>query len=221
MSTETGQQPPNTNDEEKAPLLRYAVAARVSELQTGYIDDRPDAVASLARLRRGAGKLPADTPELWGDKVDLADCRYPAAKDDQAETAIHIAMSLFALHQQSHRASRMHQGAAKRGEISRQRDLGWAVRELTFGTESGEPARRRLVQAGKAVSIESLALRLRGLVQLLRGAQVPLDYGLLAHHLLLAQQTGMHEVRRAWGRGYSVYTPPTLQADNPHTNGSE
>ncbi len=42
------------------------VDQRVREIQEGYRLDNPRAVATLARLRRGAGKEIGDTPDLWG-----------------------------------------------------------------------------------------------------------------------------------------------------------
>src|SRR5690606_37421926 len=47
-------------------LVAHVVGEYVSELQRGYLDDHSVAVAALAQLRRGAGKLIQDVPDLWG-----------------------------------------------------------------------------------------------------------------------------------------------------------
>lgn len=188
-----------------------AVDRRVGSLQGGYIADTSSAVADLARLRGGAGKLPHDTPELWGITCDIADYTGPGwseGDENQADTAVHIALTLYALHQQSHREHRMHQYPTRNNGRAQYHDVGRAVRALMSGPEIEEPLRQRLVQAGKATSVATLAFRLRGIVQLLRRDAVPLDYGLLADHLFLWQRPGgRSRVRAAWGRGFTTHRP--------------
>lgn len=176
------------------------VEDRIRPLQDGYLADRSDAVAALAQLRRGAGKPIEATPELWGLTCDERLYSSSPRLDDQesfpAEVAAHIALTLYAVHQQS-RTERMHLPG---------RDLGGAVRRLMPGSDIDEPLRKRFVQAGSASTIDSLAYRLRALVTLLRRDGIPLDYGLLADQLHQAQQPGgMTTVRRAWGRGFHAY----------------
>ncbi|MDI9581296.1 MAG: type I-E CRISPR-associated protein Cse2/CasB, partial [Thermobispora sp.] len=132
----------------------------VSELQAGYLADQSWAVASLAQLRRGAGKLPQDVPELWGmtgaERL-FADETLSEAKAAQAETAMFLAVTLYALHQQS-QAEPMHRPGV---------ELGEAVRRL-MGDEIDEPIRRRLVRVGTAATRDALATRLREIITLLR-----------------------------------------------------
>ena len=58
--------------------------------------------ARLARLRRGIGKAPGELPELWGEFLNgLPEELFrknEALKN--AEWAIYISLTLFALHQQ-------------------------------------------------------------------------------------------------------------------------
>jgi len=207
-----------TDTERTTPLTwvgRY-VDQRVRELQEGYRLDRPDAVAALARLRRGAGKQIEDTPELWGLVLD--DRFYEDAPPvgegamREAENAVHIALTLYAVHQQSRRDDRMHQPG---------RDLGGAVRRLMPSGEIDEPLRRRFVQAGSAATTAALAQRLRELVTLLRRDAVPLDYGLLAdqiHQFRIPE--GAKRVRASWGRGFHAYRPKADDRPAPGTDTS-
>jgi CRISPR system Cascade subunit CasB len=186
-----------------------------SRLQSGYLADRSSVVAELARLRRGVGEPSGAVPDLWGLTANESLCgrrsvgerlRKPDADSpSDAEEAAHIALTLYATHQQSHHDRRMH---------VRGRTLGGAVRRLMPPGEIEESIRRRFVQAGNAHTVEVLAQRLRELVLLLRREAIPLDYGLLADQLVLAQDPQRREwVRRAWGRSFHAYRPPHADAD--------
>src|SRR5262249_34285892 len=91
-----------------------SAAQHIAQLQRGYRQDRPGAVAALARIRRGAGKPPGEIPDLWGlTGTDLLFIAAPGwgegARMVRAENAMHVAVTLWALHQQSHREADMHQ----------------------------------------------------------------------------------------------------------------
>ena len=166
-------------------LLRDLVHDRssddfVSELQDGYLRDTSTAVGRLAQLRRGAGKLPQDVPELWG--LTGAERLYQEqfaqrGPGDPAEAAAFLAVTLYALHQQSRPNQGMHCPASNSGA---------AVRRLMPPGEIDEPIRRRFVRVGTASSPESLAYRLREIISLLRRDSIPLDYALLAEQLYQA-----------------------------------
>ncbi|MFW6724146.1 type I-E CRISPR-associated protein Cse2/CasB [Streptomyces sp. MAR4 CNY-716] len=195
----------------------------IRRLQYGYREDAPAAVATLARLRRGAGRPVLDVPDLWGmtgieELAELPEGERRGLDLDRAEQSLHLCLTLWALHQQGHRDTGMH---------VRRRGLGWAVRELmtahgtgktppattdaqgtgnrTPAAELNEPLRRRLVRAGTAGTPGVLAQRLREIVLLLRREAVPLDYGLLADQLYRWQQPAhAAQVRRAWGRDFHL-----------------
>lgn len=185
------------------------VDARIRPLQGGYMKDRPEAVALLAKLRRGAGRTLEDVPELLGLTLDHDFYeKFPVGHPhvEAAEAAAHEALTLYALHQQSKRDQGMH----RRG-----RDLGGAVRRLMPGGTIDEPLRRRFVQAGSAVDDGVRLDRLRGIVKLLRAADIPLDYGLLADQLyaIRAFKDGPARVRAAWGRGFQSFRPAPAEED--------
>ncbi|GAA2699139.1 type I-E CRISPR-associated protein Cse2/CasB [Nonomuraea recticatena] len=185
-----------------AQVVQAIAGDFITDLQKGYLADQSWAVALLARLRRGAGKLPQDVPDLWGmtgtDRLYESDLNE--ADMVRAETALFVTVTLYALHQQSRTDKGMHR---------RNIELGEAVRRLMPKGEIDEPIRRRFVRVGTAGTRQTLAQRLREIVSLLRGESISLDYALLAGQLYQAQHPdGMREVRQRWGRSFHAYRPP-------------
>lgn len=168
------------------------------------------AVGTLARLRRGAGKRIEDVPELCDltcEPLYSDDRPLPDHEIEPAEYAAHTALTLYALHQQSHRDMGMHQPGI---------DLGEAVRRLMPGSEIDERIRERFVKTRRA-PLDALPVRLRELVTLLRGASpaIPLDYARLADQLYHAKRTGgLRAVRLQWGRGFQAYRHPSHERDD-------
>lgn len=201
---------PSTERRPIAEVVGEVAGAFIADLQRGYLADRSSAVAALAQLRRGAGKVPEDVPELWGvsgteELLNRQD--WSEREKARAEAAHFLAVTLYALHQQS----RINQGMHRRGA-----ELGTAVRQLMPGGDIDEPIRRRFVRLGTATTGDALADRLRGIVSLLRRESIPLDYDLLAGQLYQAQvPDGMREVRRRWGRGFHSYRPNVSPTDAP------
>ncbi|MFD3442361.1 type I-E CRISPR-associated protein Cse2/CasB [Streptomyces sp. NPDC058685] len=185
--------------------LRQLAAAHITPLQEGYLRDDSKAVAALARLRRGAGKEAGQLPDLWalvdtGPLHTVPDGARPLDEEalTRAEDALHAALTLWALHQQS-RPTRMHQP----GSRQRPTGLGTAVRRLMPADDIDEPLLKRLVRAGTAPDLTSLAQRLRDIVLLLRREDIPLDYALLTSQLYRWQYPGGPDtVRREWGRSF-------------------
>ncbi|MFI7122188.1 type I-E CRISPR-associated protein Cse2/CasB [Amycolatopsis sp. NPDC049868] len=178
--------------------------ARISALQQGYLSNRSDSVAALARLRRAVGKPP-------GSVFDVLDYTMAAEfvgdwrgdNPSWAEVAAHHAMTLYSVHQQSQRKP-MH---------VRDRTLGTAVRRLIPESEykPTHAVARRFAMLGTADSLSELIHHLRGIVQLLRTASIPIDYGRLTEDLVTWQRDGGPErVRLRWGRDFHLppATPP-------------
>lgn len=187
---------------------------QISTLQRSFLRDDPRAVATLARLRRGVGQGYAHVPDLWG-LLDI-DAVYEADASEtelaRIENAVHSAATLWALHQQGRRDRGMHKPDGTQ--------LGSAVRQL-IGDDVDAPARKRLVRAGGATTLDSLAQRLRELVVLLRDKQLPLDYGVLADQLHHWQRPGgPGDVRRDWGRSFHIRRSAAA-SDAPTTDTEE
>lgn len=189
--------------------------AEIARLQVGYLKDKPVAVATLARLRRGAGKNASALPDLWG-LIDLDKLYAPenrALRLESAENAVYAAVTLWCLHQQS-RGVEMHEAKGI--------GVGAAVRKLMGSGEIDEPVRKRFVRVGSAPNFALLTSRLREIVQLLRRDAISLDYALLADQLYRWQQPGGPEkVRREWGRSFHATWSQKPDPNPAATTGSD
>lgn len=190
----------------------------VGAYQRGYRADESFSVAAVARLRRGVGKPPEELPDLWGLTGLDAIFQSAAIRDrdrERAADAAHVAITLWALHQQSNRQTGMH--------TTNGRDLGEAVRRLMPPGDLDEPILRRFVQAGAAASPVALTGRLRDLVVLLKREEIALDYGVLADQIFQWHEPGgPSRVRRSWGRSFHAYrarttTDPATTSTSPTT----
>lgn len=192
------------------------VAGVVFGLQHRLLRDQPDpdAISTLARLRRGIGAEPGSdyTLERYTWVPDRLVGYVPDKGPADTEYAVHDAITLYALHQQSQRQG-MHQSG---------NGLGTAVSRLVDKSAGPEGVRRRFAALGTASNYQEAIYHLRGLITMLRGAEIPLDYGLLADDLLaLRTPYGAQRVRAAWGREFFRTRPrgnPTTDADKE--NGS-
>lgn len=174
------------------------VARTIARLQTRLLAPTPhqEAIAVLARLRRGIGRVPG---------FDYTLDRYLAVPDDlvgdwlrfdepsDTEHAKHVAVTHYALHQQSQR-EQMHVDG---------RGLGRAIADLARLSGGPEGVRRRFAALGTAISFDETLYHLRSLIVMLREHRIPLDYGLLADDLRTLRQPGGRErMQAAWGREF-------------------
>lgn len=189
-------------DRPQRPLSEWGlcVAKRVSEWQRAYVKRVPVALATLARLRRGVGREPGDVPDLWQYTLDGLP-EQPGVGDaaTRQERAVHTALTLFALHQQS-RAEHMHTPG---------RSLGTAVRRLARRAGSEVAVRRRFEALGTAETFSEVVHHARGLITQLRTHRIPLDYGAFTDDLIRLQTRAAHQVRLQWGRDYYRAVPET------------
>ena len=177
------------------PLGAY-VRARVSGLAAGYLADRSKDVAALAALRNAAGRPIGASPQAlqWTIAGLPDDVAVGGADPSSEELATHAAITLFAVHQQSNRA-----GSAHRSN----RSIGHAVARLHGKGDNREGVQRRFDALGTATDWEEIVRHARGLIQMLRGADIPLDYGVFAEDLAaLADPRHADGVRLRWGRDF-------------------
>ncbi|MER7168945.1 type I-E CRISPR-associated protein Cse2/CasB [Micromonospora sp. NPDC000207] len=190
------------------------VARRVGALQTRVLGNppSPEAISALARLRRGIGRPPGFdfTLERYL-QVPAELLGYQPADDivaTDAEYAVHDAVTLYALHQQSRR-ERMHADG---------RGLGLALSDLVHRSGGPEGVRRRFAALGTASTYQESIYHLRSLTTLLREHQIPLDYGLLADDLTtLHRPDGPTRVQATWGREFFRSRPSTDAASADHS----
>ncbi|MFF4810991.1 type I-E CRISPR-associated protein Cse2/CasB [Micromonospora chersina] len=186
------------------------VARTVGTLQARLFRDatQPEAAGTLARLRRGIGRPPGFdfTLERYLQVPEPLLGRRPAddALPADAEQAVHDALTLYALHQQSRR-ERMHVDG---------RGLGRSLADLVRVSGGPEGVRRRFAALGTASTYHESSYHLRSLIVMLREHGIPLDYGLLADDLqTLLRPGGQPKVQAIWGREFFRSRP----AINPDT----
>ncbi|WP_229403585.1 type I-E CRISPR-associated protein Cse2/CasB [Micromonospora okii] len=177
------------------------VARTVGALQARALSavPQPEAISALARLRRGIGRSPGFdfTLERYLQVPEDLLGRRPDDDAEAADTehAVHDAVTLYALHQQSRR-ERMHLDG---------RGLGQALADLVRKSAGPEGVRRRFAALGTASSYHESIHHLRSLTTMLREHQIPLDYGLLADDLRTLRSPdglGQSRVQAVWGREF-------------------
>lgn len=189
--------------------LERFVFARVTGLQKRLDAGDSSARAALARMRRAAGAGVADRPEAWSDVYAGFPTELTGDDDEVSiyETAAFVALSLFALHQQSQQQSMQITGPAGR--------FGAAVRRLATPSDAEEHEQavlRRFQALVTADEFREIVHHLRGMVLLLRAESIALDYGLLAGDMAALQDpVGATRVRLRWSR--DLYTAPRNRPD--------
>ena len=166
-------------------------------LQSRYRDNESRARGELAALRRGASRSPGELPEIW----ELTRVEVPESAGDAPtweELAVHTAMTLYAVHQQSRTEHMFSPGVG----------LGSAARRLIGSPDEENPsARARFNALVTSTTVAELRHHLRGFVSLLRARGFALDHAMLADDVLRFQQPGgARSVRLNWARQY--YSPP-------------
>ena len=176
--------------------------------------------AARAQLRHGLGKEVGSVPSIWtytleSERPGLRD--KDKDKDDKelsrGERAVHTSLTLWARHQGSN-AAPMHMVEAKEAP----RSFGAAVRALAEkgrGDKRPEetPVFRRLSSVVAVQAFDALAHHLRGIVDLLEAAEIPMDYGLLAADLFEWQDSQYRSaVTRRWGRQFARAPIPAENA---------
>ena len=174
-------------------------------LQTRLDDNKSRrARGELAALRRGASRSPGELPEIW----ELTRVEVPDGAGDAPtweEIAVHTAMTLYAVHQQSRTEPMFSPGVG----------LGSAARRLIGPPDEENPsARARFNALVTSTTVAELRHHLRGFVSLLRARGFALDHAMLADDVLRFQQPGgAKKVRLAWARQYYSLPAESQPAD--------
>ena len=174
-------------------------------LQTRLDDNKSRrARGELAALRRGVSRSPGELPEIW----ELTRVEVPDGAGDAPtweEIAVHTAMTLYAVHQQSRTEHMFSPGVG----------LGSAARRLIGSPDEENPsARARFNALVTSTTVAELRHHLRGFVSLLRARGFALDHAMLADDVLRFQQPGgARSVRLAWARQYYSLPAESQPAD--------
>lgn len=205
QSPGTGTAPTSTTaDSAPHVATREFVARSVARIQEGYLR-RPQSSwsrASLAQLRRGVGRAVGSVPEILELTVNPDAPPAWSEAPTRDEIAIHTAMTLYAVHQQS-QSMPMHVPRVSFGSA-----LG-TIRYVDGQEIAGVV--RRFQAVGTATSLEELVHHARTLITLLRSANRGFDYGRFADDLVAFQDPRRADlVRLRWGRDfYRVAAPAT------------
>ncbi|MCH7230518.1 type I-E CRISPR-associated protein Cse2/CasB [Glycomyces sp. L485] len=203
----------------RKPLGEHA-AKVIAELQRQFLNGRPNAVSSLAQLRQAIKEEPgaASVPEACWLPDALLDLEHlPSEGPSDAERALHTAVTLWSLHQQSRHEHGMHVNGTS---------LAAAIQRLAAGAVNEETVYERFTALGTAATYGELSHHARGLIVRLRDADIGFDYGLFVDDLRMFQRgpdpvaglTGAERVRSLWGREYLRARP---QRRPNHNDGIE
>jgi len=176
----------------KADQIYRFVASKIQSLH----EPGSRQTASLAKLRRGAGKPPGASPEVWG--LTLAELPSELVGyrglPSEAEWAIHLCLTLFAIHQQG-----------KSEFVNTQNvSFGQAASQLISpdrGNEAGIKSRFDAVLTARGIN--EFAHHTRGLIQLMKAKDVKMDYPRFARDIYDFQFADSQDrVRLRWGEDY-------------------
>lgn len=196
----------DTEAPERFGINRH-VDRRARDLYTGMRRNSGAAIGALAKLRRAASSDIGEDPAAWQVAFlgfgDNTPDDYPFPTSD--EQAVYLALTLFALHQQS-KSESMHVDGPT---------LGTALSHLAHaGGADGpsEPVIRRFNALVTADTADETRWHLRSLVGQLRAHGIPLDYGRLADDLAALAGRGRkgetdgaarRRVQLRWSRDFS------------------
>ena len=166
-------------------------------LQNRYLHNEAQARGELAALRSAVAREPGEVPDTW----ELTQVEVPDNAGDaptREEIAVHTAMTLYAVHQQSRTAPMFRPGVG----------LGRAARELVGRDEENPSAQKRFNALVTSTTVAELRHHLRGFVSQLRARDIALDHAMLADDITRFQRpNGAKQVRLAWARQYYSLSP--------------
>lgn len=169
----------------------------------------PAGRAALAKLRQASAHEPGTVPDVWAFTVEGVPEGLPPATRDRVETAVHVALTLFAIHQQA-RGTSMHDPMVPLGRAVRR--LGQA--EATDADLHETPLYRRFTAMVLAETMTGLVTHARGIVTQLRAHDLGFDYGRFADDLYWFQHPAHRpDARRRWGRDFHHLTTPSDASD--------
>nr|WP_311153614.1 type I-E CRISPR-associated protein Cse2/CasB [uncultured Actinomyces sp.] len=213
----SGGAPPDARRARRLGRIGLLVNQRIGGahgLQKRYLDNESLGRAEVAALRKGANRAPGELPEIW----ELTRVEVPDGAGDaptREEIAVHTAMTLYAVHQQSRSECMFVPG----------RGLGRAAHELVGTDEENPSARVRFNALVTSTTVAELRHHLRNLVSLLRSRGIALDHAMLADDIVRFQRPGgAKSVRLAWARQYyslpadGAVSAPGIDHDTTSTN---
>ena len=172
-------------------------------LQSRYLRNESRARGELAALRKGVSRSPGELPEIW-ELTEVPPPEHAGDAPTGEEIAVHTAMTLYAVHQQSRTEPMFRPGIG----------LGSAAHDLVGRDEENPSARARFNALVTSTTVAELRHHLRSFVSLLRARGIALDHAMLADDVLRFQQPGgAKQVRLTWARQYYSLPAESQPAD--------
>lgn len=206
------------SDMTKQDALQRFVSTKINRLYLQKDAGVSAAIAELAQLRRGAGKVPTGYPHLMGmvlvleneDKEDKQafpeQCRGKGDRPNDAEIAAYTALTLFALHQQSENQP-MHDAKVS---------FGRAVGKLVGNTTSS--MKKRFDSLLTAQTENARQHYLRSLITLLHSKSIAFNYGRFAvDYMYLQNPSTRKNVLYRWNSEFSYGLVPPRSEDSKTT----
>lgn len=206
------------SDMTKQDALQRFVSTKINRLYRQKDAGVSAAIAELAQLRRGAGKVPTGYPHLMcmvlvlenEDKEDKQafpeQCRGKGDMPNDAEIAAYTALTLFALHQQSQNQP-MHDAKVS---------FGRAVGKLVGNTTSS--MKKRFDSLLTAQTENARQHYLRSLITLLRSKSIAFNYGQFAvDYMYLQNPSTRKNVLYRWNSEFSYGLVPPRSEDSKTT----
>jgi CRISPR system Cascade subunit CasB len=194
-----------------------------------YIEglEQGEQAAKLAVLRKGAGKEPGQLPEAWNIIFDgFPEAMMGKTKASWEEESVYTALTLYAVHQRGRNPEKESMNGS--GETAGM-TLGKAVGTMAVqkGTDEDTIYKevKRLQRLAASFDTKVLGVRLRGIIDLLRDADVQLDYGAVTRDLYsFHNRQSRPDILRRWGEDfYKVINAAKLKPaadDNQNPGGN-
>lgn len=192
----------------RANVVSKYTASLIFNVQREYTTEGGSNARSRARLARLRRDLDGMSPswmligdELftdWPQELDAPSDNSP--EFNRQVNAVRTALGLYAVHQQSKK-----QGVAQRYQNNpgQRMTFGRACKMIAPDPERAKGILRRLRVAENAPDFNGIIRSVRALITLMRGTDIQIDYGSLAHDLYLMQFPAYRgEVFQRWGRDY-------------------
>ena len=179
-----------------AEILENFVFKKIAWLTNNTTGFEARQRAALAKLRRGVGLSPEDSPETW--EITLADLPEELLSHDgkasDAERAIHTALTLFASHQQGQTKT------VSQGGIS----FGTMLRRIVAPDKSNElTIKRRFDAAATSKDFIEFSRHARSLITIAKANEIGLDYPRFAKDLFWYQNPEIRQrILFKWGSDF-------------------
>lgn len=165
--------------------------------------ERSPIKGTLAHLRRSVSAEPGTVPEIWQWTIEGVPGQARGDAPTREERAVHLAMCLFAIHQQSEDTP-MHVPARSFGQAVRR--LADADKGDSFPQET--PIYRRFMAAATSMNIDEAATYIRSITNQLNAAHIGYDHAAIADDLFQLQFDTTGRVQRRWARDFSRLNTP-------------